>query len=302
MCFDKFKEMKIYAICISLAFFGLLVSCNSADSIKQYAATESYPNDTILRIISSKRALIVIAHDDDMCAIAGTASLLNKAGWEIGVLSLERSPDRDAAHIKACRSILDTVMFVDLSPEQIRNDSEAERARYYAFPKDSIDLIFNRSVVEAAYLQSIQAFNPTVLFSLDNEMGGYGNPEHVLISQLVLDLALSKRIQAKYIYQSVYTDHMENTIMARHAKRMKSWGFPGDEWDNAKRIYGVSGMPEPSIQIKIESEAEEKMAYLRSYNKRERKTLGFFVPEFESYDAQTYFRIFNREFYRVIEL
>jgi hypothetical protein len=83
---------------------------------------------------------------------------------------------------------------------------------------------------------------------------------------------------------------------------MKSWGFPGDEWEVAKKIYMVEGMPEPTVQINITSEAQLKMDYLRSYNKREREVLGFFIPEFEEYTAEEYFTVFDREFFRVISV
>jgi hypothetical protein len=43
------------------------------------------------------------------------------------------------------------------------------------------------------------------------------------------------------------------------------------------------------------------MGYLLSYNERERKTMGFYVPAFEDYSATEYFSVFNREFYRVIK-
>ncbi|GAB4417098.1 MAG: hypothetical protein OHK0039_27020 [Bacteroidia bacterium] len=287
-------------------FAALLIACacacqSSREDVRQYAAIERYPDDTLLRSIDDKRAMIVLAHDDDMCALAGTASLLNKNGWEVAVVSLARTPERDSAQVKACRHIIDTVMFVQLTPAQIRNDSEQQREGYYAFSKDSFDIVFNKRLIEDAYATCINSFGPAVIFSLDNEMGGYGHPEHVLISQMVLDLSTEKRIHPRYIYQSVYTDHMEQTIMQRHAARMRSWGFPGDEWENAKKIYGVDGMPEPSVQITITSEAKPKMDYMRSYNERERKTLGFFVPEFERYSAEEYFAIFDREFFRVIE-
>jgi len=290
---------------LKLIFVLLLViiySCNTREDVKQYAPIENYPNDSLLQTIDNKRAMIVIAHDDDMCALAGTASLLNNRGWEIAVVSFSKSPERDAAQVEACKNILDTVIFVELSPEQIRNDNEKERRGYYAFPKDSFDIVFNTAEIEAEYEKHINQFNPTVIFTLDNELGGYGHPEHVLISQMAIDLAIDKRISPLYIYQSVYTDHMENSIMERHSRRMKSWGFPGNEWDNAKKIYGVNGMPEPTVQIKITSQAQVKMDYLRSYNKRERKTLGFFVPEFEKYSADEYFNIFDREFFRVIKI
>jgi LmbE family N-acetylglucosaminyl deacetylase len=283
-----------------LILMVLLFACKPAEDVRPYAPVESYPEDTILAGIQEKRAMIVIAHDDDMCGMAGTISKLNKMGWEIGVISFSKSEERNAAQIKACRTILDTVMFIELQPEEYRKDLTGEVNPYYAIPKERFDSIFNRALVETELLKRLQAFKPTVLFSLDNEMGGYGHPEHVFMSQLIIDLANEGRITPKYIYQSVYTDHMENSIMARHARRMKSWGFPGDEWENAKKAYGVDGMPVPSVQLSITSEANEKMDYLKSYNKRERKVMGFFIPEFERYDAETYFAIFDREFFRVL--
>ena len=151
-------------------------------------------------------------------------------------------------------------------------------------------------------IEKINSFKPSIIFTLDNEFGGYGHPEHALVSQSVLDLAMDSIIFPRAIYQSVFTDHMENTIMARHAKRMKSWGFDGGAWDRAKEAFKTSGMPEPNVQINIESEAKEKMNYLLSYNERERKTMGFFIPAFQDYTAEEYFTIFNREFFRVIEV
>lgn len=290
------KSLQLAAILLT----ALACACGSREDIRQYAAAETYPDDTLLRTIEPKRAMIVLAHDDDMCALAGTASLLHRNGWKVAVVSLAKTPERDSAQVRACRRILDTAMFVHLTPQQVRNDDETQRRGYYAIPKDSFGLIFNTSVIADAYAACISSFKPAVIFSLDNEMGGYGHPEHVLISQLVIDLTREKRISPLYIYQSVYTRHMETRIMQRHSERMKSWGFPGDEWEKAKQIYGVAGMPEPEVQIRIASEAKPKMAYLRSYDERERKTIGFFVPEFERYSAEAYFAVFDREFFRII--
>ena len=276
-----------------------LISCGVSDEIKQYAATETYPNDTKLESVTEKKALIVVAHDDDMCAMSGTMSKLNNNGWEIGIVSFSQTPERDNAQIQACKNILDTVFFVQLKPEQIRNDNENSKPRYSAFPKANFNTVFNIKTIEKNYLEIIRNFNPAVIFTLDNEIGAYGHPEHVLISQMVLDWAEKKIIHPQYIYQSVYTPHMQESIMQRHSERMKSWGYPSDEWEKAKKTYGIQGLPMPDVQINITSEAEQKMAYLRSYNERERKTIGFYVPEFEKYPAEKYFAVFDREFYRV---
>lgn len=295
---------KIFFKLALLAFMGMLcffLGC-TREKVQQYAAIEQFPEDQILKSIDNKRAAIVLAHDDDMCALSGTASWLNKMGWEIGVISFSKNPKRNEAQIKACQNILDTVLFVDLKHEQIRNDLNDGHEPYAAISKDDFNQVFNLNLIEKSYTTLINQLNPTVIFTLDNEIGGYGHPEHVMISQMVLDLAKQGNISPSYVYQSVYTDHMETKIMGRHARRMKSWGFDGDGWEKAKSTYTVDGMPEPTVQINIESEAKEKMQYLKSYNERERKTIGFFVPAFEDYTAEEYFKIFNREFFRIIDL
>jgi len=298
-------KQKTFYYTLFWAVWGMY-ACNNEPSIalkdlKQYTATEKYPEDTLLQKIETKKAMIVIAHDDDMCAMSGTISSLNQKGWEIAVISLSKTPERNVAQIKACRHILDTVMFLNFKPEQYRNDLDKKKTSYYAIAKADFPKIFKKSILETELIKQIQAFNPSIIFSLDNEMGGYGHAEHVLVSQMVVDLKKEKRINPKYIYQSVYPKSMESAIMKRHAQRMKSWGFAGDEWDYAKKVYEVNGMPEPNVQINITRQAQSKMDYLRSYNKREREVLGFFIPAFEQFSAEEYFNVFDREFFRIIE-
>lgn len=293
---------------IRVAIFFLMVlsvallSCSNESDIRPYAPTETYPDDSILAGIPVKRAMVVIAHDDDMCAMAGTMALLNRENWDIAVISFTKTAERNAAQVKACRNIADTVMFVDLQPQQYRNDLDTVESPFHAIPRAAFARVFNDSLIAAGYLDPIREFDPSVIFTLDNVMGGYGHPEHAFVSQMVLDLSREKLISPAYVYQSVYTDHMERSIMARHAERMKAWGFPGDEWDKARELYGApSGMPEPDVQIDISGLARTKMDYLRSYNRREREILDFFIPHFEEFPAEEYFSVFDREFFHVIE-
>jgi LmbE family N-acetylglucosaminyl deacetylase len=193
-------------------------------------------------------------------------------------------------------------MFVELSTSQIRNDLEKVQTTYEAIPKAKFKQVFNQALMAEHFSRQINHFDPAVIFTLDHEIGGYGHPEHVMVSQLVVEMAKDGQINPQYIYQSVFTNHMENTIMARHSRRMKSWGFAGDGWEKAKQVYQVDGMPEPSVEIKIKSVAELKMNYLRSYKENERKKINYFIPAFEDYTAEEYFSIFDREFYRIITL
>jgi LmbE family N-acetylglucosaminyl deacetylase len=296
------RELNIVPVII-FAFATILFGCaGEREDVTKYAPTESYPEDTILNHITNRKAMIVIAHDDDMCGMTGTLSKLNKDGWEIRVLSFPQALERNLAHIKACSNILDSVLFFDFSHEDFRYDVESTEKLYKAVPRATFSEIFNYELVEKDLIKKVTDFNPSVIFTLDNEIGGYGHPEHIFISQMVIDLAKTDSISPSYFFQNVWTDHMETTIMKRHSERMKSWGFEGDGWETAKKVYGVDGAPEPSIQIYITTEAQQKMNYLMSYNDKERKTMGFFIPAFEDYSAEEYFSIFDREFYRVIEI
>ena len=290
------KKLTFYALCMLLFF------CCKREDVTQYAPTENYPTDTSLSSIENKKAMIVIAHDDDMFGTSGTISMLNNTGWDIRVISFPQSEERNKSHIRACENILDSVLFFNISHNEFRNDLNETEKLYEAIAKIKFKKIFNYEIVQQQLIEQINGFQPAVIFTLDNLVGAYGNPEHVFISQMVLDLSKADSIRPAYIYQNVLTDHMENTIMARHSKRMKEWGFAGDDWEITKQTYDVDGAPEPTTEINIEKYAQQKMNYLRSYNERERKIMGFFIPAFEEYSAAEYFKIFNREFYRVIKI
>ncbi|MGK7390817.1 MAG: PIG-L family deacetylase [Candidatus Cyclobacteriaceae bacterium M2_1C_046] len=295
--------MKIRSLIICIICCVTIFSCNK-ESVTEYAAIEQYPDDTILNSVVNKTAMIVTAHDDDMLLTAGTASKLNKEGWQIiSVCFRNEKPERNTVHMKAAEHVLDSVIFIEVIGKAYRNDISEGVLPHTAIPRSEFSKVFNYKNVEKPLLAIINHIYPTVIFTLDNEIGGYGHPGHVFISQLVLDLAMEKKINPQYIYQSVMTPHMAATIIEeRHNRRMKSWGYAGDGWETARKVYQVDGMPLPNTQIFISSEAENKMKYLRSYNERERKTMGFFLPAFEEYEADEYFQIFDREFFRVIKI
>lgn len=152
-----------------------------------------------------------------------------------------------------------------------------------------------------ALVSRINAYAPTVIFTLDNEIGGYGNPEHVFISQLVLDLFEVGTIHAKRIYQPVYAYRMERTIIDEPLSAiLKEYDFP-NTYQMAKEVYGVDGMPKPDVQVDIRPDSMWKMAYLMAYSGKAKSSLRKFIPYFEQFPTGTYFSIFDREFFRVIE-
>ncbi len=287
---------------ILLFFLCFYVACSNRptlDSLRRFAAVEQFPFDTYLAQVTNKKALVIVAHDDDDCAMSGTIAKLTKAGWHIKQLSLQ-------AHIlpKTGKNPAEIICLGNeliLPDGYYRKGLDTMKLAYFPIPREKIEAQFLTQKVANALITKINTFKPSVVFTLDNEKGGYGHPEHIFISQLVKDLFEEGKINIEKIYQSVYTDHMETEIVDKWlTQKMKKWGYPNTS-TLANEMYGIEGMPEPTVQIDIKSVAKAKMKYLRAYEEDVRKNLRKFIPYYEEFDTEEYFNVFDREFFRVID-
>lgn len=296
--------MRIFPLFLAasvLLFFSACTQQPPVEKLKKFAATETFPGDEFLDTVPLKKALVIVAHDDDDCAMAGTIAKLKDRGWQIRQVSLVTHELRKGRHSHPATIICEGNEKL-LADGFYRKGLDTMQYAYVPIPKAEMDKQFLREKIMDALLQKINSFQPSVIFTLDNEMGGYGHPEHIYISQLVVDLFRSKAISAHRIYQSVFTDHMEREIVDRWLyHKMKNSGYP-NATEMAKAMYDLKdGMPEPMVQVNIAAQAQAKMDYLLAYPESVRKNLRKFIPYFEQFDAQTYFSVFDREFFRVIE-
>jgi LmbE family N-acetylglucosaminyl deacetylase len=294
--------MKNISLFLFSVLFIFITACNekpSIEELKKFAAIENYPNDAFLDTVSNKKALVIVAHDDDDCAMSGTIAKLTANGWEIKQLSLQ-------SHIlpktgKNPAPIICQGNELILEDGYYRKGLDTMKVPYLPIPYSEISEQFLTDKVALAVIDRVNEFNPSVIFTLDNIKGGYGHPEHIFISQLVLNLYEAKKINTEKIYQSVYTNHMEAEIVDKWLKaKMEKWGYPHAS-TIANNLYKIDGMPEPTVQINIVDFADKKKQYLMEYDESVRKNLRKFIPYYEDFDAKTYFGIFDREFFRVIE-
>ena len=281
----------------------LLISCSekpSLEELKKMAATEAYPQDNYLDTVSNKNGLIIVAHDDDDCAMAGTIYKLKKAGWKIEQLCLVRTPLEEGRTEHPAKIICEgNNLILKNMHYRNKNTYDSTLALYQPIPKEYIAEIFETEKVSAALIEMINNFKPSVIFTLDNVIGAYGHPDHIFLNQLVLDLFQSGKITSQSIYQAVYTKHMEDEINNKYVtKLLNKWGYESS-FPKAKKLYGIEGAPIPDVEINIQDYADGKMAYLRAYSEDARKNMRKFIPGYEEYDAKTYFSIFNREFFKV---
>jgi len=294
--------MKIHITFLFAILIFISASCQeqvTVEDLKRFVAIESYPEDVFLDTVTSKKALIIIAHDDDDCAMSGTIARLTANGWAIKQVSLQQHKNSKTG--KSPAQIICQENGLLLEDGLYRIGLDTMKQPYLPIPYDEIKRQFLTQKVADAIIEKVDTFNPSVIFTLDNIKGGYGHPEHIFISQLVLDLYMENRISVERIYQSVYTDHMETEIVDKWLKaRLEKWGYPSAS-DIANKMYGIDGMPDPDVQVSISGFGQIKMNYLMAYDEDVRKNLRKFIPYYEEFDAQTYFSIFNKEYFRVIQ-
>lgn len=292
-------------ISLLLGIALLFSACSEKPTIadlEHFAPPESFPDDTYLDSATVKKALVIIAHDDDDCFMAGTIYKLKANGWQVEQWKLVDTPLEEGATSHPA-DVIYTSQKTLLEDGHFRNTNpnDSTRLPHLAIPKEQFAAIFETEKVTKALLEKVNAFKPTVIFTMDHEMGGYGHPEHVFISGLVHDLFQKGQLAAQRLYQGVTTNHMEEEIIVKHlTAQLKEWGYE-NPYLVGKEVYKIDGIPEPEVQVNIESAAEGKMEYLRAYSEEARQNIRKFIPYYEDFDAKTYFGLFNREFFRVYE-
>ena len=128
--------------------------------------------------VSNKRALVIVAHDDDDCAMAGTIARLTKNGWRIMQISLTQhkmeGQTRNPAHLICLgnkRLISDG--FYRIGLDTMKNP-------YVPITYDQFTQQFLMEKIATAISTTVNAYKPSVIFTLDNIKGGFGHPEHHL--------------------------------------------------------------------------------------------------------------------------
>lgn len=267
------------------------------------SAEEKYPTDTYFGSATNKKALIIVAHDDDIVGSTGTLAQFTSAGWKIRQLCFyqqagiyrekdaRKIPFRKAALQKAAE--IQGLEGVDPVDFNFRKDTLVERP-YMAMPYDSFAINYQIDSLRSIIANYIKTYQPSVIFSLDDSIGGYGHPDHTLVSRLVLEYCREHQMDSgfsvKRIYQSVFPPSLAESIM----KEMPAY-------QQAKKLHGINGMPLPDVEFDISDFGSQKKQAMLAYT-TEQNSLKQIWPWYRYYPGWLYFRIFDREFYRVIEL
>jgi N-acetylglucosamine malate deacetylase 2 len=289
---------------ISLFFIAVLLALLVSAHLwylNSLNAVENYPDDTFLASEKNKKALIITAHDDDAFAMIGTVSKLISDGWEVRHLCFNSQwggEEKDKLYTEiAKKQGLAGVEFLNI---KYRNQQDS--SSYMPIKVEKFGAVFNRQAVYNALVEKIEQFAPSVVFSLDDQIGGYGHPDHVFISKLVVDYFKENKnknsVTIRRIYQGVYPPSMAEAINVKESLHNWSTVKP---YVVAKEVYQVEGMPNPTTEINIYDWAKEKKTYMESFPQKDLRNIKKFAPAFHFYPYWLYFSIFDKEYFRVIE-
>ena len=281
------------AICISLHLYYL----------STLAATENYPEDSYLETAPNKTALIIVAHDDDMVGSSGTISMLCQAGWKVremcfyqqGGLYLEKNRIKNPVRKKSLEQVAKIQGMWGIDPVDLnfRNDMNTEKP-YMPMPYSKFPENYKIDSLNTIIGNYIEQYKPTVIFSLDNIIGGYGNPDHVLIGQLVVNYCREHKHDAGFTVKKIYQPVFAPSLAERVLRKLPVY-------IEAKKVYQCDGMPLPDVQINIYPYASQKKEAMVAYT-TEQNSLRKFWPYYHWYPSWIYFRIFDRDFFKVIDV
>ncbi len=260
---------------------------------------ETYPEDSYLKNELKKIALVIVAHDDDAVVFSGTTSLLAANGWDISFMCFytdywrpEDNPTRkqEMNNIAEIQGLKNT----DLVDFTVRNRLDTVSNPWMPIPYDKFQDNYKIDSLKIYIEDAIEKYNPSVIFTLDNVIGLYGHPEHVLIGQAVVDICNlykdSLNFSVKKIFQGILPYSQAEKIMGNT-----------DVYSAGKRIYGCDGMPSPDVQINISSFSKTKKRVFLAHASQHRN-LKKFYPYYRYYPGWLYFGIFNKEYFRIINV
>jgi len=292
------KNQLLILVLILFTFSGCAQAIK-LDELTKFAATEIYPDDTYLDTVKNKRALIIVAHDDDDCTMAGTIAKLCSKGWFIKQYCLQNHIDPKTGQNPS--NIICQGSELIYKGKFYRRGMDTIKMPYFPISYAQISEQYFSNELSLELKEKINEYNPSIIITLDDSLGGYGHPDHIFISHLVRLIYNSGEIKANRIYQSVYTKHMQDEIINKWlAQNLKKWKFPNTS-AIACEMYNIDGMPKPNVQINVFESAEVKMKYLRAYDESVRKNIRKFIPYYERFNANDYFKLFDREFFKVVQ-
>ncbi|MEZ5000881.1 MAG: PIG-L family deacetylase [Bacteroidales bacterium] len=262
------------------------------------APKEIYPDDTYLSGETNKKALILVAHDDDAATFSGTTSMLSANGWDVDFVCFytdqyrpEEVPTRKLEMEKVSELIgfknMDLIDFT-MAGRSIPSAGPGCRYSYDQFP-----VRYKTDSLSGLIIEAIERSRPSVIFMFDNVIGGYGHPEHVVLGRLTEEVCQARRDSSRFPVKDLHV--CVPPSLAERVNETARYTFRVNLYTTAP------GMPVPDVQVDIASFGANKKKVFQAHASQKRN-LKKFIPYYNLYPGWIYFRIFGKEYFNVITI
>jgi hypothetical protein len=315
------RKLRILMIIILLC--GILIYCLPLLYLKlEVQPSEQYSEVPYLDTISHKHALIIVAHNDDCFGSVAVTKWLCSRGWEVRAFyfkapSFLKDSIRELNGINSAKKVRDLIGLTEftLIDQPLRQDSPVSDMNV---PYSEFTATFRSDTIESVIENLISIHQPSVIFTLDDIIGFYGHADHIFVSRAILNVCNRNKSNTGFpvqlIVQSVLPHSVAEGVMVKYQKLhhfrspwgirklIKERGFGESVYTKAKKIYKCDGMPLPDIQFRIDTLSLYKRQFLDSWAPSEKKSLRRFIPFSYWYPHGIYYKMFNYEYFRVIDI
>ncbi len=251
-----------------------------------------------------KKALAIFAHPDDEITIIGTMRMLKQEGVETGICYMTRGEaglNGSIIDVSKIKELADTSLnklkkqLGQRRTKEVDNVAEILELNHHEmfdFPDSGtsdVPLDSLKKVVRAL----IQKYKPSILFTLDDKVGLYGHPDHRNVSRAVLEVFQEDKGKAEFTPQKIYQVTLPKQMIAFALKMADGFrkNYPKDP---------AKGLPEANICVNISTFGTYKRNAMLAHVSQ-RPTFDDMQPGFATIPPSIYFRVFDREYFHVIQ-
>ena len=291
-------------IIIPIAIFIVLII-----SILWYFKSQIQDNsvpqtETLIPETLPKKALAIFAHPDDEITIIGTMRLLKQQGVETSICYMTRGEaglNGSIIDVSKIKELADTSLnklkksLGQRRTKEVDNIAEILQLNHHEmfdFPDSgtsNVPMDSLKKVVRAL----IQKYQPSVVFTLDDKVGLYGHPDHRNVSRAVLEVFQENQNKANFSPKKLYQVTLPKQMIAFALKMADGFrkNYPKDP---------AKGLPKADVCVNITPFGTYKRNAMLAHVSQ-RPTFDDMQPGFATIPPSIYFRIFDREYFHIIQ-
>jgi len=292
------KLIIIFSVIILLIFSGLFYFRSKIQD-ENVPQTESLIPENL-----PKKALAIFAHPDDEITIIGTMRMLKSQGVETGICYMTRGEaglNGSIIDVSKIKELVDTSLNKlkkqlgqrrTKEVDKIASILELNHHEIFDFPDSGTSNIPMDSLKKVVR-SLIQKYQPSVLFTLDDKVGLYGHPDHRNVSEAVLEVFQEDKGKPDFSPKKLYQVTLPKDMIAFALKIAEGFrkNYPKDP---------EKGLPQADLCVNIAPYGRYKRDCMLAHVSQ-RPTFDDMQPGFATLPPWLYFRVFDREYFHLIE-